>query len=274
MKIKIFALTSVYLISTNLFGTELPSSLQDSLCQNAGAVFGPIYAHNTIGVAGAFENVISTSSGKYTESGNTFKVEANQNHQLFWKSGDFYPTYETTRKFSYFSGNFFPTMHTNLTASEDYHIDISRGSNYITVIATDKEVRQQVWDGTKWVDDYFVPLCEAIQVWGHNKPVVSSGSVSGGSSILASISITLDNYSKTKREGNGEPVVIWKFKNTFYNQTESITTNSSSISFAPQYNGEYAVSVSVSDGTLSTLYTVGYIMFNGGINCTTCGNIN
>ncbi|WP_339667807.1 hypothetical protein [uncultured Paraglaciecola sp.] len=266
--------TLLLVVSPLAFGADLPNYVQDPLCNEAGRIFA-IDNIDSLAVIGAFENIIKTENNRYVEVGETLKIRAHQNHHISWEDG--YPQYKTTRKFSYFSGRVTLTMLVNQTTNEDYDIAFNdRGRNYVSVIAKDKEIRQKEWDPvqSKYVDGYFVPLCEVIQVWAHEKPSVTNSNASGGSSISANVSgVILDRDSKAMREGNGKPSINWRFRNENWNTIETITTSTTSISFRPQLNGPYDIKAVVSDGTLTTTHNIGSVMYNGGEDCSNCGQI-
>jgi hypothetical protein len=104
-----------------------------------------------------------------------------------------------------------------------------------------------------------------ITVHAHNKPVVSINNITVGSSIYVDLNVTVDFLSKFGQERNGIPRTTWRFINDTTGSTETVVTDSTTINFAPSYNGDYHLEMIVSDGGLSTSY-IWYIgQYSGGI---------
>jgi len=110
-----------------------------------------------------------------------------------------------------------------------------------------------------------------IKKWKLHYAAVSS--LYGGQSISTTVASSVDLYSKSKGLKN----MTFTYVNIFYNttETEKINSRDSTVTstYHPQYNGEYKVSVRVSDGTFSDDTTLGYVMYTGGENCNTCSEI-
>lgn len=173
--------------------------------------------------------------------------------------------YVTTRDFAFFVGQ--PNISLERTWSPDENFSYtfqSRGGHSAMVVALDDEIKLPgpftAIDG----ELAFVPLCEAISIIAHEKPVVSVNNHSAGPNISISLNVILDPLSKTVSLGNGLPTVRWSFFNEFNGVRETITTNSTSISFRPRTNGVYQVRASVSDGALSKQVLVVTGMYTGG----------
>jgi len=116
--------------------------------------------------------------------------------------------------------------------------------------------------------------CSYTEVVVHDAPLILNTSLTGGSKITSSISSSVDPLSK----GSGVRDITYTFKglDTSTTETYKFSSRSSSVtsSFIPRYNGEYRVSVSVSDGSYSDFKTTGIIYYSGGQQCTTCGDLN
>jgi len=128
--------------------------------------------------------------------------------------------------------------------------------------------------GVKWITATWGSACSYTEVVVHNAPYIINTSLIGGSTITTSITSRVDSNSK----GQGLRNITYTYKNLDYNMTETYKVSSSlssvTTNFNPTYNGEYRVSVSLSDGLYYDGAILGTVYYGGGQECTSCGNIN
>lgn len=240
----------------------LPVSAQifdDQLCSNANSF---IQRDDVLSISGEANNVFESGDPTYVEAGKPTTLNAAQNKQVRVTTSFPYVEYVTTRDFLYFTADPNLSVKEGFTPNENSSYQFSnRGASRALVVALDDEVKQIGPFG----DEAFVPLCEAITIYAHNPPTFSVVSETAGASIFIELDVNLDSLSRFARERNGTPRVSWSFFNELNSITENITTDGSSVNFAPRYNGAYQVRVKVSDGTLATFRTIITGQYTGGI---------
>lgn len=109
--------------------------------------------------------------------------------------------------------------------------------------------------------------CSYTQVQVHGAPNITNTTLSGGGTLTTTLKGNVDASSK----GAGKKYITYTYRNVDFNITETFKVTSSAYTtttkFHPRYNGEYRVSVSMSDGTFSDGTVLGLTRYSGGSDC-------
>ncbi|WP_156413666.1 hypothetical protein [Lacimicrobium alkaliphilum] len=127
--------------------------------------------------------------------------------------------------------------------------------------------------GWVWTVNEATTKCSSLMIYIHTLPTGSANSISGGNKITTNISANIDSFSKNSIEGNGLPKITYVYLNTYWNREEKVISTSTQKTPYPQYNGIYNVSARISDGTYSKTIQIGSVFYNGGQDCSSCGDI-
>ena len=116
-------------------------------------------------------SIINTSEPAYVEVGGTIEIKAEQDHYIVIEN--LIPKLRTAREFSFFGANgaySIPTQQRGFSHDEDYHMTFSsRGVKRAVVMALDDTASKIPGQGP-FGEDVWLPLCDAIEVFAHNKP--------------------------------------------------------------------------------------------------------
>lgn len=244
----------------------LPDSEKEYIC-NQISYDNPLIMRPT---AYSGERLFETESVNYVEVGKPLRVKAEQFHMLVWKN-DLIPEYVTTRDFSFYrvDGKWSaPQVVREMDANESADIIFPiRGENRVAVFVKDEEMRAP---GGPLGEEWYIPLCDVIEVVSHRKPTGEFISTAGGNRIDISIDANIDPLSERAQQGH-RPLLTYKLRSALNGSISyEFTTTNTNVSYWPEYNGKYHISVIIDDGNLSSEINTGYdyydqVDFTGGI---------
>lgn len=230
--LKKIILSTAILASSNAFAAQLPGHCKD---------INTVSRTADLRMSSANYIALNESSRVYGYQ----KINANSSATLKFSSSEDGLFQTTNRRNSY---------HTAVTsrfgANVLFNSPYSRGKQYV------------------WVENN-KETCVYKEVSVQNSPTLSFTSTSGGlrNPISATAHATIDQYSLFGEQGKS-PQYTWTFKNISVGGVPAKTINTGStpsVTYRPDINGDYKITVRVSDGTYS-VGKIAYVYYTGGSN--------